>query len=391
MDLDSDTSDKEEAPQEEEEEEEDEFSDMSFEELRRSNEMLFQQLEGLETENYMFEAYLRRIEPQTYRSVLEEEEEELKKQAAGQSAFGQFNKQRRSQEYLKLTAEHKCDIATRELEEIRDEIEGLRDESERVIDGLKAIMEEADIRLVELKKASYEFRRDIVQGALNGRTGKIMAERVVRYFEEKIRAKDTLIEKLRLKNSTLKVQKNKLYLQLKQKEEMGEVLLAIDFDQLKIENKQYIEKIEERNQDLLKLKLTSGNTLQVLNSYKKRLNNLTIESQKLKSEIRQRNDLGEKIEAETGIVEVEQLKAQRINNKLKRQLDNYVVPGVLDYVKEKAEQYELVKKVKSWERKVEIADMALRQQAKIWRQICSENHSANPWNAVDPSMIAQNN
>lgn len=57
-------------------------------------------------------------------------------------------------------------------------------------------------------------------------------------------------------------------MQLKQKEEMGEVLNEVDFQQLKIENSQYLEKIEERNQDLLRLKLMATNTLQVLNSYK---------------------------------------------------------------------------------------------------------------------------
>lgn len=49
---------------------------------------------------------------------------------------------------------------------------------------------------------------------------------------------------------------------------MGEVLHAIDFDQLQIENKQYLAKIEERNSELMRLKLTAGNTIQNLNSYK---------------------------------------------------------------------------------------------------------------------------
>ena len=60
----------------------------------------------------------------------------------------------------------------------------------------------------------------------------------------------------------------KWILSLLQKEEMGEVLHEVDFNQLKIENQQYIEKIDERNQDLLRLKLMAGNTLQVLNTYK---------------------------------------------------------------------------------------------------------------------------
>ena len=49
---------------------------------------------------------------------------------------------------------------------------------------------------------------------------------------------------------------------------MGEVLHEVDFNQLKIENQQYLEKIDERNQDLLGLKHMASKTLQVLNQYK---------------------------------------------------------------------------------------------------------------------------
>ena len=55
-----------------------------------------------------------------------------------------------------------------------------------------------------------------------------------------------------------------------QKEEMGEVLHEVDFNQLKIENQQYLEKIDEKNQDLLRLKLMSTNVQQILNTYKVR-------------------------------------------------------------------------------------------------------------------------
>ena len=55
-----------------------------------------------------------------------------------------------------------------------------------------------------------------------------------------------------------------------EQEEMGDVLHYIDFHQLQIENKQYVQKIEERNQELLQLKMTTGNTVQVLNNLKVR-------------------------------------------------------------------------------------------------------------------------
>ena len=57
--------------------------------------------------------------------------------------------------------------------------------------SFQAEMEEVDIRISEVKKASYEFKRDIVSQAVNPRTGKIMAEKIVRYYEDKMKAKVT--------------------------------------------------------------------------------------------------------------------------------------------------------------------------------------------------------
>ena len=50
-------------------------------------------------------------------------------------------------------------------------------------------MEEADLRLTETKKEAYEFDRDIMKGAVNQRTNKVVAEKVVRYFEDKLRSR----------------------------------------------------------------------------------------------------------------------------------------------------------------------------------------------------------
>ena len=103
-----------------------------------------------------------------------------------------------------------------------------------------------------------------------------------------------------------------------------QVLHVIDFDQLKIENQQYLEKIEERNNELLKLKLTTGpppappapvcsrcprrrrppalsagdrragNIVQTLNACKKRLNRLMVESETLKRMIVEKQALAKK-------------------------------------------------------------------------------------------------
>ena len=50
-------------------------------------------------------------------------------------------------------------------------------------------MEEADTRLTEIKKDYYEFERDIMKGSLSQQTGKFIAEKVIRYLEDKLRSR----------------------------------------------------------------------------------------------------------------------------------------------------------------------------------------------------------
>ena len=59
------------------------------------------------------------------------------------------------------------------------------------------------------------------------------------------------------------IQLKKRETQLKQKEELADGLHLIDFEQLKIENQTYNEKIEERNEELLKLRKKITTTVQV--------------------------------------------------------------------------------------------------------------------------------
>ncbi|RHY30060.1 hypothetical protein DYB32_004647 [Aphanomyces invadans] len=217
---------------------------------------------------------------------------------------------------------------------------------------------------------AYEFKRDIVVGAENFRTGKTMAEKMVRYMEEKLRAKDAIVEKLRLKNATLKSQAQKIDAQLRQKEEMGDALHYIDFHQLQIENKQYVAKIEERNDELLKLKQTTGNTVQLLNSLKQKLNDLIDESVWLRAEIKTRMELNDKVRAELTAVTDDIARDSKGLHGLsanKAVDDSNDMPQILDFVGQKAEMYDLVQEVANYERKVEIAEMAAKKKARDQR------------------------
>jgi hypothetical protein len=71
------------------------------------------------------------------------------------------------------------------------------------------------------------------------------------------------VQRVRLKNIHLANTLSKLEANIRAKEELAEGLHLIDFEQLKIENQSLNEKIEERNEELLKLRKKLTNTVQV--------------------------------------------------------------------------------------------------------------------------------
>jgi len=170
-----------------------------------------------------------------------------------------------------LTADDKHMIANQELQSLKKDIEEGRDKSDRITDELKAILEETDMQISSIKKEAFEFRREIVANGENERTGKVMAEKLVKYMDEMKRKKDDAIAKLEKKNKLLCVKVSKAEQQIKQKEEMGDDLKFIDFHQLEIENKKHVKEIDEKNKKLLSLKISSGDTIESLNGLKKEL------------------------------------------------------------------------------------------------------------------------
>jgi len=261
-----------------------------------------------------------------------------------------------------LTPEQKCEVANVIHEEMLSEIETHRKNSEKMIDTLRAVLEEIEIRIGELKRDAYEFKRDIVVGAENARTGKIMAERVTKYFEDKLNMIDAIIEKLRLKNSSLKGQINKIETILSQKEEVGDALHYIDFHQLQIENKQYVAKIEERNEELLTVKVATGKTVQSLNEFKRKLNEKLDEADWLKKEIEDKKlNLG-RLEKELGRVKTEVKSESRQKDTLRQQIEEAAeMPSIENYISQKREMYDFETSLKNWEKKVEIMEMAAKR------------------------------
>jgi hypothetical protein len=139
--------------------------------------------EALERENALFDTYLERAKRRVNSGAHEEDE------VAETPVTKSKKKEAKKVGQTEVTIDQKTEIAQQEVEDLKDEIETTKEKSEKLLDRLLAITEECDMRIAQVKKDVYEFRREIVIGGENPRTGKIVAEKVIRYFEEKLRQK----------------------------------------------------------------------------------------------------------------------------------------------------------------------------------------------------------
>mmetsp|Transcript_38101 Transcript_38101/g.109954 ORF Transcript_38101/g.109954 Transcript_38101/m.109954 type:complete len:358 (-) Transcript_38101:31-1104(-) len=340
----------------------------TVEELQEKVQELTRQNEVLGMENEMLADYLQRI---AERSAGMEDAEEAMSEVPSPAEKGKKGQQQRGgrqgqQRHVRLptslTLEEKFRIANQEVEALMKDIDQTQKTSEQNLDILRALMEETDIRTAEVKRDAYEFRRDIVVGAENPRTGKTMAEKVLKYMEDKLTQKDMLINKLLMKNQAYKISIKKAEMQLKSKTETGDDLQYIDFHQLQIENQQFLQRIEEANEELIDLKRKSGRTVKSLSGMKKKLSSLTTKSKFLEEEIKERKAMLDKSQKDFDKVVEEKEAAKREYKKLRAQSRvTSEMPQVVDYVSQKAEEYELEAQKRNWDRKVEIAETAAKR------------------------------
>lgn len=170
------------------------YDEMKIEELSQKLEAIEKDNEQIRRENQLFESYILRKSKDDKRQDDDYENEQK-----------QRKKKKQPEKTLRLTAEQKYEIANTELETLKANIEEGREKSETLLERLKAILEGTDLSIAEIRKEAFDFGR-FLSAAENGRTGKYDAEKLMKYMEDKFKSKDALIDKLQLKNVSLKTQ-----------------------------------------------------------------------------------------------------------------------------------------------------------------------------------------
>ncbi|GFS12394.1 coiled-coil domain-containing protein 96-like [Elysia marginata] len=215
--------------------------------------------------------------------------EHFKKKKADERQDYDKNVTDQEQRYLKYMAQ---------LEELRRQ-DAMEKQSYRAfIEDAKNRCQEKKERVDAERKKFMEFKKQVALNALNSRSGKpIPPKDIEQYMVNEVKKEHDVVN-VRLENIKLKNKLKKKEQQLKSKEELAEGLHLIDFEQLKIENQTYNEKIEERNEELLKLRKKITSTVQVLTHLKEKLQfvqgeNLeqTNELKEVESELAQSRDI----------------------------------------------------------------------------------------------------
>ncbi|KAM8804109.1 cilia- and flagella-associated protein 184 [Rhynchonycteris naso] len=174
------------------------------------------------------------------------------------------------------------------LEELRkqetDDLEWYHQE----LDQLKQQCTEKLSR-VEKEWRSFQARKKQVMMQAMGscwmRGGRQAALQEVEQIQALEDKKEKEMSAVRLENVQLKQSLVHFATRMRTQEDMAEGLLLIDFEQLKIENQTFNEKVEARNEELLKLRNKVNNNVQIITHVKEKLHFVDIENARKKSQL----------------------------------------------------------------------------------------------------------
>merc|ERR1712050_371448 len=181
--------------------------------------------------------------------------------------------------------EHKYQNVLLNVHSVRLKLRLQQVKAARMSEELKNQLEAKRQKAIECRDSFQEFKRQVARHAEYARTGKKIPEKIIQEVEEFELDKDAEVEEVRGSNISLKNRLAKLEQQLRKKDELADNLHVIDFEQLKIENQTLNEKIEERNEELHKLRKKTIITVQIITHMREKVQFVQQDYQDLKTKL----------------------------------------------------------------------------------------------------------
>merc|ERR1719253_2323410 len=183
--------------------------------------------------------------------------------------------------------EHKYINTLHHVHQVRLKLRQQQVKAARMSEELKNQLEEKRAKAMECRDSFRDFKRSVARNAEYSRTGKRISLNIIQEIEDFELDKDAEVEEVRGANISLKNRLAKLEQALRKKDELAENLHVIDFEQLKIENQTLNEKIEERNEELHKLRKKTIVTVQIITHMREKVQFVQQEYLALKAELAQ--------------------------------------------------------------------------------------------------------
>jgi len=128
---------------------------------------------------------------------------------------------KKKEKRLELKPEELFMIVKDELKYLQDAIEMGKTHAGKILDQLQAVIKGTKEIISGIKREAFDFKRDVVVGAENDQTGKVIAEKLIKYRNKKLEEKRAMISKLREKNVNLAKQYCKIKEDIDKKVENG--------------------------------------------------------------------------------------------------------------------------------------------------------------------------
>eukprot|EP00472_Partenskyella_glossopodia_P002147 CAMPEP_0197526264 /NCGR_PEP_ID=MMETSP1318-20131121/17084_1 /TAXON_ID=552666 /ORGANISM="Partenskyella glossopodia, Strain RCC365" /LENGTH=350 /DNA_ID=CAMNT_0043080359 /DNA_START=93 /DNA_END=1145 /DNA_ORIENTATION=+ len=321
-------------------------------------------------ENAMLESYLERERKQISLKELVDGVEPVQRQLSGHRGS---KSSRKIKDQTKITLKQKIFITEQEIKSREKQLKDIEETYQRESINYKAMIKETEMRITEIKREAYEFKRVVLGKGVDPHSGKTRAENIVKYYDDKIKEKDTLVEKLLQKNVVLKREIKSMEKQLSNRDNSGEMLSSIDFLQLKIENKSFNAKIDEKNKALLKLKVSAAQMGQELTEKRSELASHLKGAVTLRKRISEAETREKQLEADLIKTRAHVTKIKKTVKRLKISQQVSDMPKIEDYVKQKEIEYNLRRKIKQMEKKVELATVYARRARNNASKRAEEN------------------
>ena len=280
----------------------------------------------------------------------------------------------------------KLQIATALLGDLNHNRSEKQEKNEIIMNNISIQIEAIGMRLMDLEKDALIFKRDVLMsnGAFHGGGNQsdqlqsstaaagIKGDKVLRHFQSKALQLDSTKDKLKLQQIDQKKKLQKIEMKLKQRDEIGRNFHYIDFHQLQTSNKQCMKELKAKTKQVDKMKILLKNSEKEMVDLEARLKDVVKEKCKvvksLELRCRHLERLEQKVQRHDHDIEIiNKSKHEAANTETKiegQKTDslNKTNVDIMDIVNQQTKIYELQSAIKTWTKKVEIAQLVKKNQ-----------------------------